>query len=91
MKIFYIRHGESIQNTYENPKNLPDPLVTLTEKGKMQAHKCGEFLQDYCNEYNIDLNKSLLIVSPFVRTRQTAEIINNYLRIENVKEDTLII
>ena len=33
----------------------------------------------------------MLRVSPCVRTRQTAEIINNYLRIENVKEDTLII
>ncbi len=33
MKLFLIRHGESIQNTKESyEKSIPDHLVTLTEK-----------------------------------------------------------
>lgn len=35
MKIFLIRHGESIQNTKENYRlKLPDHKVYLTEEGK---------------------------------------------------------
>ena len=35
MKIFLIRHGESIQNTKENyEKKLPDHKVYLSERGK---------------------------------------------------------
>ena len=38
MKIFLIRHGESMQNTKENYSvGLIDPLIYLTERGKEQG------------------------------------------------------
>ena len=55
MRIFLIRHGESIQNTHENFENLPDHNIYLTEKGVKQADDCGKFLKEYCDKNNIDL------------------------------------
>ena len=73
MKIFLIRHGESIQNTKENHKlGLPDHKVYLSKIGKEQAVKVGEFLKEYTLENNIDLENAVLWVSPFERTRETA-------------------
>lgn len=92
MKLFLIRHGESIQNTKENyEKKLPDHRVYLSEKGKIQAKEAGIFLKEYVEENKIDLTSSTLWVSPYERTRQTAAIINNYLKIKDVKEDITLV
>ena len=91
MKIFLIRHGESIQNTYENFDNLPDHKIYLTKKGEQQANDCGKFLKQYCADNNIDLNSATMFVSPYARTRKTAEIVNKYLQVEDVKEDVALI
>ncbi len=92
MKLFLVRHGESIQNTKENYQlGLPDHKVYLSEKGKRQAKEAGHFLQEYIKEQKIDLSQATLWVSPYERTRQTAEIINQYLNITKVKEDITLI
>ncbi len=92
MKLFLIRHGESSQNTKENYKiGLPDNMVPLTEEGKFQVYKTGAFLKAYVDKHEIPLERAVLWVSPFKRTRQTADIINNYLKIKNVKEDITLI
>lgn len=91
MRIFLIRHGESIQNTHENFENLPDHKIYLTQKGQEQADDCGKFLKMYCEKNNIDLQNSTLFVSPYQRTRQTAENINKHLNIKDIKEDICLI
>ncbi len=92
MKLFLIRHGESIQNTKENYEiKLPDHKVYLSENGRIQANKAGDFLNKYVCENNIDLKNATLWVSPYERTRQTAEIINKYLKIDDVKEDITLV
>lgn len=92
MKIFLIRHGESMQNTKENFKiKLPDHKVYLTEKGRVEASKAGEFLKQYCIENSINLDNSVLWISPYERTRETAKIINSYLNISKQKEDVALI
>lgn len=92
MKIFLIRHGESMQNTKLNNELMyPDNQVYLTEKGIKQANEAGKFLKDYIEANDISLNNSCLWVSPYTRTRQTANEINKYLNIENVKEDITLI
>ena len=48
MKLFLIRHGESMQNTKENQLiGLPDHKVYLTKKGKEEAFQAGNFLKEY--------------------------------------------
>ena len=92
MKIFLIRHGESMQNTKENYNiGLPDHKVYLTEKGKKEAKLAGEFLKQYINDNNIDISNSVMWVSPYTRTRETASIINGILNIKRVKEDITLI
>lgn len=91
MRIFLIRHGESIQNTHENFDNLPDNLITLTKNGENEANECGKFLKDYCKKNKVDTANATLFVSPYQRARQTANIINKYLNIDDVKEDITLI
>lgn len=92
MKIFLIRHGESMQNTKENYEiGLPDHKVYLTEKGKKEASEAGKFLKEYIEKNNINLEKAVLWVSPYERTRETAQIINSFLNIERIKEDITLI
>lgn len=92
MRLFLIRHGESMQNTKENSiLRLPDHKVYLTEKGKIEAYEAGCFLNSYILNNKINLNKSILWISPFTRTRQTAKIINEQLEINNIREDYRLI
>ena len=92
MKIFLIRHGESMQNTKDNYKiGLPDYKVYLTDRGKREASLAGEFLLSYISDNNIDLSNSVMWVSPYARTRETASIINEMLGIKNIKEDITLI
>lgn len=92
MKIFLIRHGESMQNTKENYKiGLPDHKVFLTEQGKGEAEDAGLFLAQYIKDNHIDLSNAVMWVSPYMRTRETAKIINDFLKIEKVKEDITLI
>ena len=92
MKVFLIRHGESMQNTKENYQiGLPDHKVYLTDKGKEEAKLAVEFLLSYINYHQIDLSNSAMWGSPYTRTRQTASIINDILGIKKVKEDITLI
>ena len=91
MRIFLIRHGESTGNTGENfVSRLPDHLVPLSEKGKLQAAAGGKWLLDYCLQNGVDLENARIWRSPFVRTRQTSDIFNESLKIESVREDVTL-
>lgn len=92
MKMFLIRHGESMQNTKENfALKLPDHKVYLTENGKKQASETGIFLKKYLIDNEIDISNATLWVSPYQRTRETANIINDSLNIKDIKEDITLI
>ena len=92
VRVFLIRHGESMLNTGENyTKNLPDHKVYLTEKGIEQASEAGKFLKEYIEKENISLENATLFVSPYERTRQTAKELNKYLNITDVKEDIALV
>ena len=70
MKVYFVRHGESNYNTINMCGGLPGEYVHLTKKGKEQAKKAAEKLKDK----KIDL----IITSEMHRTKQTANIINEY-------------
>ena len=93
MKIFLIRHGQSIQNTKEKFNlRIPDHKVYLTERGVEQAKQTGIFLKNYIKQNNIRINDTTTLwVSPYERTRQTAEVINEFLQILDIKEDITLI
>ena len=92
MRIFLIRHGESISNVHENyEERVPDHLVSLTENGKNQAREMGMWLKDYCDKEGVDLRKARIWRSPYLRTRQTSEEFNKSLGIEDIREDITLI
>ena len=66
---FVCRHGEADNNTKSIISSLATNPHHLSEKGKVQAAEAGKWLHDK----KIDL----IISSPFLRTRETAEIIAN--------------
>ncbi|MFA7689306.1 MAG: histidine phosphatase family protein [Bacilli bacterium] len=94
MMIFLIRHGESIQNVEmdnEITEGMPDPDVYLTDKGMEQAYHTGVKLKEYLLENEIDSTNARMWVSPYLRTVQTAKLINESLNIESVFEDPRIV
>ena len=70
MNLYVMRHGRTNYNELELCNDDPDVDVYLNETGIEQAQRAAEKLRD------IKLER--IIVSPLPRTRQTAEIINQY-------------
>lgn len=80
MKIYLIRHGESIMNTRENDNiGEIDSKVWLTERGLEQAEKSAKFLKAYMDGAGDleDTSKMRVWVSPYRRTRETFEVFDN--------------
>lgn len=91
MRIFLIRHGESVANTGENEKlGFADHRVVLTENGREQARKSAIALKEYLQDNNIDLSKARSWFSPYDRTKETMEIFNSVLNLDkhmDIRED----
>lgn len=88
-RLYLVRHGESIQNVGINQKlRMPDHAIYLTENGIMQASNAGKFLCDYLG--NIPCSNITMWVSPYTRTRQTADEILKHIKVNKVKEDDML-
>ncbi len=68
MHIYFVRHGESMENRSHTHQ---PPSTPLSPRGAEQARTIAEELRA--------LNPTLLITSDFVRTKETAGIIGNNL------------
>jgi len=72
MNFFVLRHGKA-----ENIRdNLKDFDRGLSEKGKKQAHKIGQFLADKGIEQ--------IISSSAKRTKETTSIVNDYIKSNDI-------
>lgn len=92
MRIFLIRHGESVANTGGNYVNrIPDHLIPLNENGFHQAQEAGLWLANYCHSKGICLDNSRIWRSPFIRTRQTCDEFNKFLNISDIREEVSLI
>ena len=80
MKIYMARHGQTQPNVEDNVCGRTD--VPLTETGLQQAEK----LADNAAGKDIDL----IVVSPMIRARQTAQAVANRYNIPVVIDDRLI-
>lgn len=74
MKVYFMRHGESEYNPERRINQNPKIKIHLTEKGKMQARKVGRKLSR--------VNFNIIFVSDFLRTQETAKIINGKRKIK---------
>lgn len=89
IKLICIRHGESLANV--DPKlyeTMPDYTIPLTTTGEQQANEVGIELN---TNFPLMDNPRYLIHSPWVRAKQTSEIIMSNLFIDmKIIEDPLI-
>lgn len=91
MNIFLVRHGESQGNVDKNiHATTADHAIPLSDRGKEQAARAGQFLRQYIEETDHRINiktkhgfhpglSTRLWTSPYLRTRQTAELIKGSL------------
>lgn len=89
--LFLVRHGESIQNTGDNfEMRIPDHAIYLTPYGHKQADLAGQVLKRWCLNNIGDPSTGRMWVSPYLRTRQTAEELNKHLNIKDIREDDML-
>jgi broad specificity phosphatase PhoE len=81
-KIYYLRHGESEDNVAKRRTGMiHESDAALSQKGREQAEAAAEKLKD--------VPFDVMLVSPLLRTRQTAEIINRGRNVPMVMIDDL--
>ena len=87
--LYLVRHGESIQNVGINEKlRIPDHAICLTENGHKQAQEAGKFLKEHIGW--MESSNIAMWVSPYKRTRETAQEILNYIKPSSIKEDDML-
>lgn len=82
MKLFLVRHGESLGNVDKTiHAELSDHAIPLSEKGVIQAEQAGQFLRKYFEKEfaGRELPPLRIWTSPYKRTRQTAQAIEHAL------------
>lgn len=68
MRLYFVRHGESEANVLNQFSNKDFEKHPLTAQGREQARQLAEKLRE--------IKFSEIYASPFIRARQTAEILN---------------
>jgi len=81
-KFYYLRHGESTSNIKRYISCYPEKTPShLTEKGKKEIQKIAQILKKE--------NIGLIISSDLTRTKETAEIISQALKIKIITDSRL--
>src|SRR3989338_5958697 len=62
MTLYFLRHGDAVENSSLQDRDRP-----LSELGRQQAAMAGRYLR------NLQPTVDLILCSPLLRTRQTAE------------------
>ena len=76
MRIFLVRHGESISNVDARIyAEMSDHVIPLSDRGQQQALRAGEFLRNHFKTLprDDDFSAVRLWTSPYRRTRETAD------------------
>ena len=72
MNLYLIRHGEAEQTS----ENKPHELRALTANGAQIVRASSQFWKNFIQSFDIILS------SPLIRAKQTADIIRNVLKVE---------
>lgn len=80
MKLVLFRHGTALDRELAVLQKMDDSKRPLTDKGRERTEKMAKILKDW-NE-----NFDFIVSSPLTRALQTAEILNNHLKIKNLFE-----
>lgn len=89
-RIHLVRHGLSESNlSVDVNRRKPDHAICLAPQGHEQAQKAGEFLADQLkfSPLNEPKTKIRMLVSPYLRTRQTADGIEEAIKAAGIDYD----
>lgn len=78
--IYLVRHGETDWNLVGKIQGRTD--IALNKLGIQQAKECREYLKDF--------HWDVVVTSPLIRAKQTAEIINEEIRVPLIDMDEFI-
>lgn len=79
--IILVRHGESEANVDSSKyRDVGDPHISLTERGQQQAHRAGDQLRELVGSRHV-----FAYVSPYARTRQTADLALSHLTADELR------
>ena len=87
-RIILLRHGESLGNVDETAyANIPDWKIPLTRRGERQALRAAQDLRNLLTHQEDHIQESLFTYSsPYKRTTETWEIMEDYLAKEGTVE-----
>ena len=74
MNLYILRHGKAVERG--TPEFKTDAARPLTPKGRRQLVQIAGTME------NLDLRLDLILSSPFVRARQTAEVVAKRLKLK---------
>lgn len=88
MKIYLIRHGEVFERG--SPKRyLGVTDIPLTEEGRHTAERTAALLAGRCGSGGGESVKRILVTSPLARCRETARILKEAVRFDEIYEDAM--
>ena len=85
MNIYLIRHGESEQNVNKTGYIKSDRDIPLTANGHCQAKETAKFMSSIISKKE----KTVIITSPYLRTRQTSFPIEQELKLKPIYDERL--
>ena len=77
MELYFLRHAIAVQR--ENSQYPDDSQRPLTTHGRQKMHDIA------CGMCTLGLSFDALLCSPYVRARQTAEIVTKVFKLKNTK------
>lgn len=102
LNVFLVRHGESVSNALrqklkeegkllDEEQKMEDAKIRLTEKGIFQSKEVGKKLDQYFDKKNLDKSKTLVLISPYERARETYENANEFLKFNNLGDNVFVL
>lgn len=79
-----MRHGEAV------PYHANDKSRALTRFGESQARSGGKRLAKFFEERHLEASIEQVLVSPFLRTQQTYQALQNHINFQNELDTDLI-
>jgi len=102
LNVLLVRHGESVSNALreklksekillDEDQVIEDAKIGLTEKGISQSKDTGKKIRDYFESNGLDKNKTLVLVSPYLRAMETYEYANEFLNFDNNSDNVFVL
>lgn len=103
LNVFLVRHGESVSNALrkkfkeegkviDEDQKMEDAKIKLTEKGILQSKEVGKLLANHLNLTSPrEISETLVLVSPYERTRETFEHANTFLQFDYNSDNVFVL